>query len=78
MYSLSDMPFQYDYRGDSLQSLGIRVCSERCLDVPQPQLRPKAVPPDPVPVQFPRPPFWAAQEGFTPNIPVYQLIPDDD
>lgn len=76
-YNLCDLPFQFDYRGDSLQSLGIRVC-ERCLDIPQQQLRPKIVPPDPDPVPNSRPPAWAAQEGFTPNIPVYQLIAGDD
>jgi hypothetical protein len=28
----SDLPFQFDQRGNSVQNLGIRVCVDRCLD----------------------------------------------
>lgn len=73
MYSLADLPFQYEWTGAQLTNLGVRVC-ERCLDEPNQQNRPKFVPPDPVPVRQPRPPFWAEQQGFTPSIPVYQLF----
>ena len=46
--------FQYDWRGNRLMSLWILVCEE-CYDLPQPQLRPKPVPPDPTPVIYARP-----------------------
>lgn len=73
MYSLADLVFQYEWTGATLTNLGKRVCV-RCLDEPQQQNRPKFVPPDPVPVNQPRSPFWAEQQGFTPSIPVYQLF----
>lgn len=59
LYNLSDLVWQYDFRGNQLQNLWIRVC-KKCLDVPQNQLRPKAMPADPVPVYQPRPENYAA------------------
>jgi len=52
-YNLTDLHWQHDYRGNQLQDLRLRVCSE-CLDVPQAQLRSPVLPPDPVPVPNPR------------------------
>jgi hypothetical protein len=74
-----DLIWQFDYRGDNLQNLGYLVC-QTCLDVPQEQLRPKMVSPDPEPVLNARPPAWAAQEGAaSPDSgPVYLLIPPSD
>lgn len=53
-YYLSDLMWQFDYRGPELINLRILVC-EKCLDQPQDQLKPIILPPDPVPVQNPRP-----------------------
>jgi hypothetical protein len=41
--------WQFDYRGRTLQNLRILVC-EICLDIPQNQLRPRIIPPDPLPI----------------------------
>lgn len=54
LYRLSDLTWQFDFRGQRLENLRILVCN-RCLDVPQEQFRPVVVPPDPVPTRNPRP-----------------------
>ena len=41
--------WQFDYRGRSLANLRILVCSD-CNDTPQNQLRPRIIPPDPMPI----------------------------
>jgi len=46
----NQLRWQMDYRGRSLQNLRILVCDE-CYDTPQPQLKPRIIPPDPVPIQ---------------------------
>lgn len=61
----TDLQWQYDYRGKNLQNLKLLKCP-RCLDDPQPQLRPIIVPPDPIPIKDPRPGFYASQEGPPP------------
>ena len=48
-YNHDDLRWQWDYRGISLQNLRILVC-ETCYDDPQPQLKPRILPPDPLPV----------------------------
>lgn len=48
-YNHSDLRWQFDYRGRQLANLRILVC-ETCLDDPQPQLKPRILPPDPLPV----------------------------
>lgn len=45
---------QWDYRGNSLANLRLLVC-ETCLDVPQPQLKPRVIGPDPLPIINARP-----------------------
>jgi hypothetical protein len=52
-YNLIDLQFQYEWRGTTLQNIWIRVC-DRCLDVPQEQLRAIVLPADPTPVWQPR------------------------
>lgn len=49
-YNHQDLRWQYDYRGRSLQNIRILVC-ETCYDTPQPQLKPRIIPPDPIPIQ---------------------------
>lgn len=44
-----------------LQNLRILVCTQTCLDVPQPQLRTIILPPDPVPVSNPRPELYRVE-----------------
>ena len=61
LYNLSQLQFQYDYRGNELVNLRIRVC-RKCMDQPQDQLRPKATPPDPVPVSDPRPENYTSDD----------------
>lgn len=48
------LAWQFDWRGPRLQNLRILVC-EKCMDKPQEQLRPRLLPPDPVPILNPRP-----------------------
>ena len=70
LFNHSVLSWQYEWRGNQLQNLYLLVCPE-CLDVPQQQFRPVIIPPDPVPIQNPRPPFWAQQEaqaGVPPQI----------
>ena len=54
MFSLSDLGWQYQWAGVTLQNIRLLVC-DRCLDLPQEQLRSIVLPPDPVPVFNPRP-----------------------
>ena len=60
-YSHSDLQFQFDWRGASIQNLRILVCSE-CLDVPQQQLRAIVLPADPDPIKNPRTQDFVAAE----------------
>lgn len=53
VYPLAELKFQYEYRGTSQQNTWFRRCP-RCLDIPQPQLKPLLLPADPYPVQYPR------------------------
>lgn len=62
LYNLDDLVWQYDYRGNQLENLWKRICRRTCLDKPQDQLRPKALPPDPVPRYQPRPENYASDD----------------
>lgn len=53
-YQLSDLRWQFEWSGPKLQNLRIFVC-EGCLDKPQINIKTFVIPPDPVPVQNPRP-----------------------
>jgi len=48
-YNHCDLSFQFDYRGRTLQNIRILVCDD-CNDEPQPQLKPRIIPPDPLPI----------------------------
>lgn len=62
-WPLSRLDFQYDWRGNSLQNLGIRVCWE-CDDEPQPNGRkPILIGPDPYPVRDPRPGYQTQESA---------------
>lgn len=76
---LRDMSFQQQYRGNSLQTFNIYVCTDRCLDMPSEFLRPVQVGPDPIPPKYPRPTFYAQQnEGGQPPITDVNSITDGD
>lgn len=69
-YTLTDLVWQFDWRGTSLQNLWIRVCKRTCLDVPQQQLRAIQLPADPTPVWQPRPEnFEAAENDYRTTLP---------
>jgi hypothetical protein len=53
-WNLYRLTYQFEWSGTKLQNLRLRVCLE-CKDRPQPQLKAKLAPPDPVPVADPRP-----------------------
>ena len=53
-YQRSKLTYQYQWCGLQLNNLNLLVCYV-CLDVPQPQLKTIILPPDPVPINDPRP-----------------------
>src|ERR1700749_811275 len=59
--NLVNLEWQYEWRGTTLQNIWIRVC-DRCLDVPQEQLRAIQLPADPTPVWQPRVENFVAAE----------------
>lgn len=64
LYNHSDLHWQYDFRGRSLANLRILVC-ETCEDTPQNQLKPRVIPPDPVPIPNARPERYRQYETNT-------------
>lgn len=79
LYSHPDLQWQYEWRGNQLQNTYLLVC-DRCLDVPFIFNRPIILPPDPVPIRDPRPPFWAQQEatpGYNPQYNIVTAVGDD-
>lgn len=59
----SDLAFQYEYAGFDLINLRLLVCKRKCLDLPNPTLQAIVLPPDPLPIKDPRPPFWTLQSA---------------
>lgn len=53
-WNISALSWQFEYAGPGLQNLRLLVCRP-CLDVPQPQLKPRILPPDPMPTLNARP-----------------------
>lgn len=64
VYNHKDLHWQYDFRGRSLANLRILVCNT-CEDTPQPQLKPRIIPPDPMPIQNARPERYRQYETNT-------------
>jgi hypothetical protein len=62
LWNHKDLRWQHDWRGFQLTNLRILVC-EPCLDVPQPQLKPRVLPPDPRPIENPRYEPYAIDEA---------------
>lgn len=79
-YNLIDLHYQFDWRGNHLQNLWIRVCND-CYDKPQQQLRPRVLPADPVPVYQPRPDNFAQDNAGISDVasvtpPVFTVLDD--
>jgi hypothetical protein len=55
------LSWQFEFSGPRLQNLRLLVC-RKCLDIPQPQLQPRIIPPDPIPIRNPRPEYFAIDE----------------
>lgn len=53
LYLRSDLRPQTQWMGNEIRPTGFYACPT-CLDVPNPQLRPKSLPADPVPILQPR------------------------
>jgi hypothetical protein len=76
-YNHVDLQWQTQWSGIKLQNLRLLVC-ERCLDVPQPQLKARILPPDPVPIMNARPePFFIDENTFLVTNTGLQLVTHD-
>lgn len=74
LYNLDDLKPQRQWAGTTLQTYNILKCS-RCLDKPQPQLRARILPPDPLPRINPRPENYLVAEGDPPDPPYDPAFP---
>src|SRR5215475_13454291 len=68
-FNHDELQWQFQWAGPRLQNLRILVCRS-CLDIPQEQLRTIVLPPDPVPIQNPRPEDYVSANN--PNSPIGQ------
>lgn len=69
----SDLLKQMEWRGNSLEWTGFYV-GRPYLDVPNPQLKPPILPPDPIPVKDPRPPQGTTETFSSNTLPVFSEI----
>lgn len=58
-YNRPALAYQFQWAGLVLNNLNLLVC-DRCMDVPQPQLKTIILPPDPLPINDPRAERYAA------------------
>ena len=72
-YQHSELQWQYEWRGDNLENIRWLVCP-RCLDQPQPQLKTRRIPPDPLPIKDIRREDTSATYLGTLNFSQYSLI----
>lgn len=54
LFNLESLMWQFQWSGPNLQNLRLLVCHQ-CMDIPQPQLKPRILPPDPMPKLNARP-----------------------
>lgn len=73
IYNLKNLRFQFDWRGNVLTNLRIRVCP-KCYDVPYQGNRPIKLPADPPPVMNARPITYAVEEEDGPPVPISDLV----
>ena len=64
-WNLTKLTYEYQWQGVHLINTRFRVCAE-CKDRPNPQMRSRLAPPDPVPVYDPRPENFIASR-FDPS-----------
>ena len=72
--NLADLAWEQQWMGPNLLRTGFRVCRDRCLDVPQPQLRTIILPPDPIPVRDPRPELYVDPAADWPSMAQTQQL----
>ena len=79
LYPLDSLHWQFDWRGDKLQNLRLRVCP-RDYDVAQEQNRPIIIRGPEGSLRDPRPPQWAAEaaQGPSPQLPFLPNYPGPD
>lgn len=70
-HNIDDLQWQYQWAGPNLQNLRLLVCRQ-CMDVPQPQLKPRIISPDPLPTLNSRP------ENFLIDDYDYRVTEDSD
>lgn len=70
-YNHDQLAWQFQWQGPKLQNIRLLVC-RTCMDVPQVQLRTIILPPDPVPIENPRPEAYIPDSN--PNSPIGQSI----
>lgn len=68
MYQHDTLKWQFQWQGAKLQNIRVLVC-DRCLDVPQEQLRTIILPQDPVPIKNPRPENYTSDNAPLSSIP---------
>lgn len=61
-YNLHRLTYKREWQGTQLVNLRFRVC-DTCQDKPNPQLRARLMPQDPVPVRDPRPESFTASRA---------------
>lgn len=54
-YNHYKLVYQWEWAGTQMQNTQMLVCTNTCLDIPNPQLKARMAPPDPVPIRDPRP-----------------------
>lgn len=70
-FNIDKLGWQFQWAGPNLQNLRLLVCPS-CMDVPQPQLKPRILPPDPMPTLNARP------ENFLIDDYDYRVTEDGD
>lgn len=70
-WNIDKLTWQFQYAGPNLQNLRLLVCP-KCNDLPQPQLKPRIIPPDPMPTMNARP------EAFIIDSVDFRVTEDDD
>jgi hypothetical protein len=73
VFNRCDMVRQLEWRGDGIAWTGF-IVGKPFADVPNEQGRPPILPPDPVPVLYPRPPQGQMATHANNNFPVHSLI----
>ena len=63
LYNHSDLVWDYQWYGFQLINKRLLVCKKKCADIPNQTLRAIVLPPDPIPIQNPRPGFYRQEEA---------------